>query len=396
MQSLKLKDNFYWIGIQDPDLRVFDIIMETKFGTTYNSYLLKTNDGVVLFETAKAKFFDDYVSKIKEYCAIEDIKYIVVEHTEPDHSGSIEKLLELNPNITIISTTIAANYLKEITNTAFTSKTVKDNEEMTIGEYTFKFLTVPNLHWPDTMYTYIQELETLVTCDSFGSHYSHEGVLLSKVENREDYKEALDYYFNMILGPFKPFMIKALNKIQDLTIDMIAPGHGPVLDQEIQEIQDYYRTLCVGPKAHTPHVVIPYVSAYGYTKMIGETIKDVLENEGIEVKMYDLVESDKNEVIQEMKAADGILYGCPTLLNDALPPIYEVMNAILAPYDGSKVVSAFGSYGWTGEAVPNMLVRLKQQKHKVVDEGYRVKFKPSATQIEEIKEYAKNFASKLK
>ena len=96
MNCLKLKDNFYWIGIQDAQLRVFDIIMETKFGTTYNSYLLKTNEGVVLFETAKAKFFDDYLEKIQEYCHIEEISYIIVEHTEPDHSGSIERLLELN------------------------------------------------------------------------------------------------------------------------------------------------------------------------------------------------------------------------------------------------------------------------------------------------------------
>lgn len=396
MKSLKLKDNFYWIGIQDPDLRVFDIIMETKFGTTYNSYLLKTNEGVVLFETAKVKFFDDYIEKIKEYCAIEDIKYIIVEHTEPDHSGSIEKLLELNPNITIISTMIAANYLKEITNKPFQSKTVKDNEELTIGEYSFKFLTVPNLHWPDTMYTYIQELKTLVTCDSFGSHYSHEGVLLSNVENKEDYKEALDYYFNMILGPFKPFVLKALTKIENLEIDLIAPGHGPVLDEGIQEIQDYYKKLCQPKVKSGIKVVIPYVSAYGYTKMIAETIKTTLESENINVSMYDLVESDKNKVIQEMKEADGILYGCPTLLNDALPPIYEVMNSILASYDGAKIVSAFGSYGWTGEAVPNMLARLKQQKHKVVDEGYRVKFKPSEAQIEEIKQYALNYASKLK
>ncbi len=396
MNSLKLKENFYWIGIQDKDLRVFDIIMETKFGTTYNSYLLKTNEGVVLFETAKAKFFDDYLAKIQELCSIEDIKYIIVEHTEPDHSGSIEKLLELNPNITIISTMIASNYLKEIVNSEFNSKIVKDNEEFTLGEYTFKFLAVPNLHWPDTMYTYIQELKTLVTCDSFGSHYAHDGVLLSKVENKNDYKEALDYYFNMILGPFKVFMLKGLKKIEPLTIDMIAPGHGPVLDQGIQEIQEYYHTLCAPKEKSQVKVVIPFVSAYGYTKQMAEIISEVLTQQNIEVKMYDLVESDRDEVISQMKEADGIIYGCPTLLNDALPPIYDVMNSVLSAYDGVKIVSAFGSYGWTGEAVGNMLARLKQQKHKVVDEGYRVKFKPNDTQIEEIKEYALQYAQYLK
>lgn len=396
MNCLKLKDNFYWIGIQDAQLRVFDIIMETKFGTTYNSYLLKTNEGVVLFETAKAKFFDDYLEKIQEYCHIEEISYIIVEHTEPDHSGSIERLLELNPNITIVSTMIAANYLKEITNKEFNSKIVKDNEEMTIGEYSFKFLSVPNLHWPDTMYTYIKELNTLVTCDSFGAHYAHDGVLLSTVENKADYQEALDYYFNMILGPFKPFMLKALKKIEGLTIEMIAPGHGPVLDQDIKEIQEHYNQLCQPKPDHQPKVVIPFVSAYGYTQTMAETIAEVLKDNGIEAAIYDLTEADRDHVITEMKQADGIMYGCPTLLNDALPPIYDVMNSIITAYDGVKVVSAFGDYGWTGEAVGNMMTRLKQQKHKIVDEGYRVKFKPSTQQIEEIKAYALNFAEHLK
>ena len=125
-------------------------------------------------------------------------------------------------------------------------------------------------------------------------------------------------------------------------------------------------------------------------------ISEVLTQQNIEVKMYDLVESDRDEVISQMKEADGIIYGCPTLLNDALPPIYDVMNSVLSAYDGVKIVSAFGSYGWTGEAVGNMLARLKQQKHKVVDEGYRVKFKPNDTQIEEIKEYALQYAQYLK
>ena len=114
------------------------------------------------------------------------------------------------------------------------------------------------------------------------------------------------------------------------------------------------------------------------------------------MKTYDLVEADRNQVVQEMKQADGIMYGSPTLLNDALPPIYDVMNSIISAYDGVKVVSAFGDYGWTGEAVGNMMTRLKQQKHKIVDEGYRVKFKPSTQQIEEIKAYALNFAEHLK
>lgn len=396
MEVVKLKEDFYWIGAQDPDLRVFDIIMETKFGTTYNSYLLKTDEGIILFESVKEKCVDEYIEHINHIGSIDDVKYIVCNHTEPDHSGSIAALLKINPNITVISSMIANMYLKEIINHDFNAKIVKDNEEIQLGNKTLKFISTPNLHWPDSMYTYIIEDEVLVTCDSFGAHYAHEGVLLSNVKNIDDYEEGFNYYSTMIMGPFKDFVLKGMKKIEDLSIALIAPGHGPIIDCKVQEMIQKYIDFSQPVKKDGLSVVIPYVSAYGYTKIMAETIQSVLETNNIKCKTYDLVEADEKEVINEMIQADGILYGCPTLLNDALPPIYHVMNEILAPYHGKKTVSAFGSYGWSGEAVPNMISRLKQQKMNVVDEGLKIKFKPSDTQLEEVKAYAQNFADALK
>lgn len=390
---MQLNTNLYYVGIQDFDLRVFDIIMETKFGTSYNSYLLKTEAGDVLFETAKAKFFDEYLENIKKYTSLDQIKYVVCSHTEPDHVGSLEKLLELCPQITVISSPVAANYLKEIVNHPFQSKTVKDNEVMEMGQYHFQFLSVPNLHWPDTMYTYIQELKTLVTCDSFGAHYATHNLLLSKVENQQDYEEAFLYYTKMILSPFKPFLLKAMNKLNGMDIEMVLPGHGPVIDTNIQDMIDNYKKYCQPTVTNDKSVVIPYVSCYGYTQNMAEILKETMLENGIQCEMYDLVTEDTNKVVEACQKADGILYGCPTLLNDALPPIYHVMNEILVPYCGAKIVSAFGSYGWTGEAVPNMLVRLKQMKHKIVDEGYRCKFKPSEDQKAELKAFGQAFAT---
>ena len=157
MQTIKLKEDFYWTGIIDENLRVFDIIMLTEFGTTYNSYVLKTGDKTVLFETAKAKFFDEYLRELKKITEIEKIDYLVVDHTEPDHAGSVELLLDINPNMKIIATGCAVNFLKNIVNRDFYSIQVKDNESMKIGDKTLTFMTVPNLHWPDTMYTWIEE-----------------------------------------------------------------------------------------------------------------------------------------------------------------------------------------------------------------------------------------------
>ena len=201
MKSLKLRENFYWVGIEDPGLRVFDIIMYTEYGTTYNSYVLKAGDKTILFETAKAKYFDDYLDKLKEITDISSIDYLVVDHTEPDHAGSVERLLDLNPHLKIVATGCAIGFLKEIVNRDFVSIPVKDNQTMTIGNKTLRFLIVPNLHWPDTMYTYIEEDQILVTCDSFGSHYSFPDVLVSKVTDHDAYMKATKYYSTASSAP---------------------------------------------------------------------------------------------------------------------------------------------------------------------------------------------------
>lgn len=396
MRSLELRKNFYWTGIVDDTLRVFDIIMYTEFGTSYNSYVLKAGDKTILFETAKAKFFDEYLEKLKEITEIDQIDYIVVNHTEPDHAGSVERLLEINPGLKIIGTGCAINFLKEIVNGEFTSIIVKDNQELKIGDKTLKFLCVPNLHWPDTMYTYIEEEQILVTCDSFGSHYGFPDVLRSKVTDEEGYMRATKYYFDCIIGPFKPFMLKALARVRELDVTMICTGHGPVLDSHIPELLDIYEEWCtvVNPNPKKT-VIIPYVSAYGYTKMLAEKIAEGIKASGeIDVRSYDMVEADQAKVLEELGFADGILFGTPTIVGEALKPIWDLTTSIFAGTHGGKLASAFGSYGWSGEGVPHIVERLKQLRMNVT-EGFRVKFKPGEENLMDAFDYGYNFGCLL-
>ena len=396
MNYKELKKDFYWAGVLDKDLRVFDIIMETEFGTTYNSYILKSNDKVVLFETAKFKFFDSYLEKLKQIVDISKIDYIVVNHTEPDHAGSVEKLIEINPNIKIVGSTVAINFLKNIVNHDFYSLAVKDNDTLKIGEKTLRFISVPHLHWPDTMYTYIEEDKTLITCDSFGSHYCLDDVLLSKLTDDEGYMRATKYYFDNIIGPFKPHMLKALEKIKGLEVDMICTGHGPVIDCRIDEIKEIYKNWCtvINPNPRKT-VIIPYVSAYGYTKELAHEIEKGIKDSGdIDVRTYDLVESDTSKVLEEISFADGLLFGTPTIVGEALKPIWDLTTSIFAGTHGGKLASAFGSYGWSGEGVPHIIQRLKQLKMNVV-EGFRVKFKPSKNDLKDAYEYGFNFGCSL-
>lgn len=397
MKSLKLRDNFYWTGIVDDKLRVFDIIMYTEFGTTYNSYVLKAGDKTILFETAKVKFFDDYLEKLREITDVSKIDYLVVNHTEPDHAGSVEKLLDLCPHLKIISTGAASGFLKEIVNRDFTSIVVRDNQRMEIGDKTLRFLFVPNLHWPDTMYTYIEEEQILVTCDSFGSHYGFQDVLVSKVTNWDDYMKATKYYFDCILGPFKPFMKKALDRVRKMDITMICTGHGPVLDDKIDVIMDTYEEWCTVVNPNTKKtVVIPYVSAYGYTGVLAEKIAEGVRASGdVETRLYDMVTADQAQVLEDMGFADGILFGTPTILGEALKPIWDLTTSIFPGTHGGKYASAFGSFGWSGEGVPHIIQRLKQLRMKVVDNGFRVRFKPSENDLTDAFDFGYNFGCVL-
>lgn len=395
MDFMELKKGITWNGILDRELRVFDIIMETEFGTTYNSYVVQGSKKTALIETAKEKFCEEYLHKVQAVIDIAKIDYIVVNHTEPDHAGSAAKLLELNPDIEIIGTISAINFLGQIVNKPFKSRAVKDGEEISLGDKTLRFLVVPNLHWPDTMYTYIPEDKTLFTCDSFGSHYCCEGILRSTVEDEEGYLRAAKYYFDNILGPFKPFMNKAMDKIAPLDIDLICPGHGPVLDEGLEKFIEIYRGWSKVEKPNaTPTVVLAFVSAYGYTRQMAQKIAEGIREEGAQAKLFDLVEDDCTALPGELLRADGILLGSPTILGDALKPIYDLSTTMLPTIHGGKQAAAFGSYGWSGEAVPNLTQRLTQLKMKV-SEGLRQRFQPSGEELEACRAFGRAFAGKV-
>ena len=392
MKSLKLREGFYWTGIVDDSLRVFDIIMYTEFGTTYNSYVLKAGDKTILFETAKERFWDDYLEKLEEVTTVSEIDYLVVSHTEPDHAGSVERLLDLCPHLKIISTGTANGFLKDIVNRDFTGIVIKNGQSMRIGNKTLCFMAVPNLHWPDTMYTYIEEEQILVTCDSFGSHYGFHDVLVSKVENWEDYEKATKYYFDCIIGPFKSYMIKALERVRQLDVTMICTGHGPVLDTKLEQMYQWYETWCT---VHNPNqrktVIIPYVSAYGYTKQVAEDIAAGIRECGeIDVRLYDMVEEDAGKVVEELGFADGILFGTPTIVGEALKPVWDLTLAMTPVTHGGKLAGAFGSYGWSGEGVPHIEERLRQLRMQVVD-GYQVRFRPDQADQQDAFDFGYNF-----
>ena len=394
MSAIKAMDDLWWVGVEDHDLRVFDIVMHSDWGTSYNAYAVRGAEGVALFETVKEKFFDEYLQNLKEVCSLDEVKYIVVGHTEPDHSGSLEKLLELTPNATVVGSATAITFLKEIVNKPFASRAVKEGDTIDLGGRTLTFLSVPFLHWPDSMYTYIPEMKALFTVDSFGCHYADDRVFNDLIDG--DFTEAYKYYFDCIMGPFKPFVLKALDKIKPLDIQFIGNGHGPVLRANIPHYLELYRqwaTPVVVP-ADERRVAIAYVSAYGYTKQLAGVIADALAEGGVKhVELYDLVERDLETARAAVQTADGFLLGSPTLVGDALPPIYEMLVGLNPIIHKGKPAGAFGSYGWSGEAVPKLTAQMQAIGLALPVEGLKVRFKPSEAQLAEARQFGLDFAA---
>ena len=394
---LDLTKDVKWIGVLDPDIKVFDIVMHTDYGTTYNSYFINAEKKTVI-ETAKEKFSSTYLDKLRIVTDLRDIEYIVLDHTEPDHSGSMRELIDLAPQATVVGSGNAIRYLADIVNKPFKSLVVKDGDTLDLGNKTLKFIAAPNLHWPDTIYTYLVEERILFTCDSFGAHFCHEEMFDDKVG---DYYSAFRYYFDVILKPYSRFMVKAIEKIRPLDISMIATGHGPILrsnwkfivDESLRLAHDYVKLTA---EENNKLLLITYVSAYGYTRDMAHLIAEGASKiENVKVDVMDIEVADIGEMDSKLTIADGLLVGSPTINQNTLLPVYKLAAMISPLRDKGKLAGAFGSYGWSGEAPRTINDILKSLKLKIFEEPVAFKFVPELEKEKALREYGERFARQL-
>ncbi|MDD3119124.1 MAG: FAD-dependent oxidoreductase [Victivallales bacterium] len=399
MAVLQLRENFFWVGVLDRELRVFDVVMRTEHGTTYNAYLLKTPAYTVLFETVKESFWPEFLANLRAVCDPAAIDYIVLNHTEPDHAGSLEKLLAVAPKAKVLATPVAHGFLRDICNRRIPGEEVRDNQVLQLDNCRLQFLSVPFLHWPDSMYTYIPEFDLLVSCDSFGAHYADERVCNDLIT--ADFTPAFRYYFTMIMGPFRKHVRYALERLRQLPpLAMICPGHGPVLRKNIPYYLGLYERWSredARPEHRRPLVVNAYVSAYGYTAELGrEIVSGVAEEIAADVRSFDMVTADAGAVAALLAEADGILVGSCTINGDVLPPVMDLLMRLNGIQHGGKVAGAYGSYGWSGEAAEMLTARLKVLRMEVIEPPCRVVFKPAPKKLAAARRYGIRFGRKLK
>lgn len=394
-KTIQVSEDVNWIGVLDHDLITFDIVMETKYGTTYNAYFINAEKKVVI-ETVKEKYWPSFKEKLLSHTDPSEIEYIVCNHTEPDHSGSLKHLLEIAPNATVVGSGQALTYLGEMMDMPFKSMKVRDGDVIDLGNKKLRVIGAPNLHWPDSIYTYLEEEGLLFTCDSFGAHYANE---LMFDDLLEDYSDAFDYYFDVILKPFSKFMLKAIEKIKSLPVDMICPGHGPILRSGWKEKIDRSFKLATAYLEETTRanrVLVAYVSAYGYTQKMAEQLAEgLMLGEKVSVELVDIENILLGDLEEHVVRADGILVGSPTINQNTLLPIYKLFSVINPIRDKGKPAAAFGSFGWSGEAVKLIEDHLANLKLKVVSEGQTARFLPDSEDAQRLVSFGEDFIKTL-
>ncbi|MDD4604493.1 MAG: FprA family A-type flavoprotein [Bacteroidales bacterium] len=389
---LEVSKDVQWIGVLDRDIVTFDVVMETKYGTTYNSYFINATKKTVV-ETVKVQFWDTYLAKLKQVVDPSEIEFIIIDHTEPDHSGSLANLLKIAPQAEVIGTGNAIRYLKDLLGFEFPHRIVKDGQTLDLGNKTLQFIGAPNLHWPDTMITYLQEDKLLFTCDIFGAHYCNEGVFDDAVGNFDD---AFRFYFDVIMKPFSRFMLQAIERIKPLEIKAICTGHGAVLRKDWKRYVDLTEQFAKEAVQYpvSNRVFIGYVSAYHNTAIVAAKIAEGIKLAGnFEVDLCDVEKMDLATLEQKIIEASAIILGSPTFSQNILLHIYRIFALINPIRDRNKPAASFGSYGWSGEGTRIINAVLTNLKLKVMDDGLMVRFSPHDDIPDKCIDYGRKFGA---
>jgi flavorubredoxin len=392
MQTLEIHGGIHWVGVLNATLRAFDVVFKTRYGSTYNSYLIQA-DKPTLIDGVHEKFAQEHIAKLKSLINLRDIQYIVVNHTEMDHSGSLGALLKETPNAVILSTKTASFFLKNILHTDFKVKVVEDGECVSLGNKQLKFIHAPYWHWPDTMFTYLEDDRILFSCDGFATHFCDERLFNDSVD---DFSEEFRYYFEHIMGPYRKKILEALEKIKNIDIRLIAPSHGPVLRTEPGKYINAYRDWSTSRRdVNKKQVAIFYVSMYGNTKKMAEAVARGASTVNTEVKLFDAAGVSPDFMRCEIESADGVMFGSPTMNGDAVRPIWDIIDILFSVNVKGKNCATFGTYGWSGEATRLMEERLKGLKLIPVQPPLKVIFSPTEEDLRKCSIFGYDFSRVL-
>ncbi|MRS24674.1 FprA family A-type flavoprotein [Bacillus sp. RIT694] len=346
-REIKLAEDIYWVGKIDNREVPFHRLILAK-GTTYNAYLIKTEKPTVI-DTVDIEFGREFVEYLSELIDPQEIQYIVVNHTEPDHSGGLAALASRATNATIVCTEIAVPELQEIYKLHHRNfLVVKDGDTLDIGGKTLKFKETPYLHTEETMITYCIEDKILFPCDIFSTHVANYEFFNDEVN--EDITEDFIGYYNAIIHPHRRYVRTLMEALKDLEVQIIAPSHGYILRQDVQKYINLYAEMSkdttLGKK-----VTIIYTTIKNNTKKIANIIKETFESDNIKVTVFNADKSDKAMILESIQESDAVFIGSSTKYADMIGNLEEILIEMKEMNLEGKIAAAFGSYGWSGEAI---------------------------------------------
>ncbi len=371
MAFKKITDSVLYCGINDFDRVIFDELIPLDNGTTYNSYIVKGNDKVAVIDTMYPKFTEQYLKSFDEN-GITKVDYIIANHGEQDHSGSIPALLDKYPMATVVTNSNVAGNIKEM---LFVPEdriqVIGNNEELDLGGKTLKFILAPGVHWPDTMFTLLKEDNVIFTCDFLGSHHTFDEVFAVPSDKLT---RGIKKYYAEIMMPFRMLSKKYTAQIRQMNVDIICPSHGPMYKGEgLEYILSLYEDWTADEGKNL--VLLPYVSMYGSVEEMADYVEKGLKAKGIDVFKYDVIRGNLGDLAVALVDATTIVMGVSMVLAGPHPAAVNVayLAGVLKPK--AKFASIIGSYGWGGKLFDKIVECIAPIKPEII-EPVQVKGKP--------------------
>ncbi len=393
--KVTLKEGVYWVGVVDWNIRDFHGYVVNR-GSTYNAYLIQDAQ-TALVDTVKNAFADELIRNIKEHTSFDKLDYIIINHVEMDHSSSLPVIAKLAKNARIFASVRGKDALIEHYGSEFERvETVKTGDELKVGGKTLRFVEAPMLHWPDSMFTYLVEDKILMPNDAFGQHLASSERFNDEVDEHVLMEEAVTYYSN-ILMPFAPLITRKIEEIvaMKIPIDMIAPSHGVIWRKDSMQIVNAYLNWSSGTAVKNK-VVVVFDTMWHSTDMMARAITDGLASEGVDVKLLKLRAYANSEAISELLDAKAVLVGSPTLNNGIFPTLSAFLTYAGGLKPKGKIWGFFGSYGWGGGAVRNMIKAAKEAGFDVMEPGLEIKYVPDEADLKKCVEFGRQIAQRIK
>ncbi len=392
-KAIKVTDKVYWVGAIDWEVRDFHGYM-TQRGTTYNAYLILA-DKITLVDTVKKDFMNEMLERIASLVNPKDVRYIISNHSEPDHSGCLPETIDVLKPEKVFASAIGTQTLAQEFHSGHEITPVKDGESLSLGNLSVTFLETKMLHWPDSMITYMPDDKLLFSQDAFGMHLATSERFADEIDQSVVEYEGEKYFAN-ILMPLSSLVLRTIGKISDMgvEIDIIAPDHGPIWRKDVNKIIDLYTKWAT--QKPTNKAVVVYDTMWKSTEKMAKVIAEGLIDGGVRTKIMSLKTNHRSDIVTEILGAGAILVGSPTINSNMFPSIADLLYYLKGLRPQNKIGGVFGSYGWSGEAVAHIKEMLNAMKIELIGDGLRFKYMPDDNELSQCFNYGRFVAEELK